>query len=57
MSTGTEFAVPARVPTPGTPGQPSGALTRWLLEHRVHQMEGPAGPETHGKGHPWWQVR
>jgi hypothetical protein len=56
MSAGTEFAVPARVPIPGKPREPSGGLTRWLLQHRVHQPEGPAGGEEHAKGHPWWQV-
>src|SRR5215218_6149890 len=56
MSAGTEFAVPRRVPSPGRPAEPSGRLIRWLLQHRVHQPEGPAGDEAHAKGHPWWQV-
>src|SRR5215204_101759 len=56
MSTGTDFAVPGRVPTPGRPPEPSGRLSRWLLEHRVHQPEGPGAEEGHGPGHPWWQV-
>jgi amino acid transporter len=55
MSSGTEYVVPARVPSPSRPGEPSGRLTRWLLEHRV-QPEGPVGDEAHTKGHPWWQV-
>jgi hypothetical protein len=56
MSTGTEFAVPARVATTCPPPKPSGRLTGWLLAHRVHQPEGPEEDETHAKGHPWWQV-
>ena len=56
MSTGTEYAVPARVPTPGKPAEPPGRLTRWLLEHRVHQPEGPEEAEGQATGHPWWQV-
>jgi amino acid transporter len=56
MSTGTEYAVPAWVPAPGRPAEPSGRLSRWLTEHRVNQPEGPGGVEGHGKGHPWWQV-
>jgi hypothetical protein len=55
MSTGIEYAVPARVPTPGRATEPSGRLSRWLLEHRV-QPEGPAGAEGHARGHAWWQV-
>jgi hypothetical protein len=54
MST-TEFTIPASVPSPARPEPPAKGLTRWLLAHRV-QPEGPAGAETHGPGHPWWQV-
>ena len=54
-ATGTGFALPSRVPTPGERRAPSGRLTGWLLAHRV-QPEGPAGAEGHGRGHPWWQV-
>jgi hypothetical protein len=56
MSTGTEYAVPPRVPTPGKPAEPPGRLIRWLLEHRVHQPEGPEEDEAQAQGHPWWQV-
>jgi amino acid transporter len=56
MSTGTEFAVPARVPTTCPPPEPTGRLKRWLLAHRVHQPEGPEEDEAHAEGHPWWQV-
>ncbi|MCW2703376.1 MAG: amino acid transporter [Blastococcus sp.] len=55
MDIGTEFAVPASVPSPHKLEAPPGPLTRWLLEHRV-QPEGPGGSEEHTKGHPWWQV-
>src|ERR671921_669963 len=56
MSTGTDLAVPERVPTTCTSTEPSGRLTRWLLAHRVHQPEGPEEDEAHATGHPWWQV-
>jgi hypothetical protein len=56
MSTGTEFAVPARVPTTCKPMEPAGQLTRWLLADRVHQPEGPEEDEAQATGHPWWQV-
>jgi hypothetical protein len=39
MSTGTEPAVPARVPTTCPPWVPSGRLKHWLREHRVYQPE------------------
>jgi hypothetical protein len=55
IGTRTGFAVPARVPSPSRGSEPSGRVTRWLLEHRV-QPEGPGGDEAHSKGHPWWQV-
>src|SRR5215210_4646699 len=56
MSTEMEFAVPAHVPTPGKRAEPSGRMSRWLLEHRVHQPEGPEEDEAQASGHPWWQV-
>jgi amino acid transporter len=55
MGSGTELVVPARIPVPSREREPSGSLTRWLLEHRV-QPEGPDGSEEHATGHPWWQV-
>jgi hypothetical protein len=56
MSSGTELAVPARVPSSTGPRRPSRPLSRWLLAHQVQQPEGPGGDEAHAKGHPWWQV-
>src|ERR687885_1848966 len=56
MSTGTDLAVPERVPTTCTSTEPSGRLARWLLAHRVHQPEGPEENEAHARGHRWWQV-
>jgi amino acid transporter len=56
MSTGTDLAVPERVPTTCTSTEPSGRLARWLLAPRVHQPEGPEENEAHARGHPWWQV-
>jgi amino acid transporter len=56
VSTGTELAVPRRVPTSCRPTEPPGGLKRWLLQHQVHQPEGPEEDEAHATGHPWWQV-
>jgi hypothetical protein len=54
-TTSADFAIPPRVPSPSRGSEPSGRLTRWLLEDCV-QPEGPGGAEEHTKGHPWWQV-
>src|SRR5438132_13234602 len=35
---------------------PSGRLARWLLVHRVEEVEGPEAKETPTDQHPWWQV-
>ena len=36
--------------------RPSSRLGRWLLEHRIEQIEGPQAKETETGQHPWWQV-
>jgi hypothetical protein len=52
----TDINVPASVPSPVGPHQPSHAVTRWLLANRVQ----PVGPEAEeGSGHrpqAWWKV-
>ena len=35
---------------------PTRPLTRWLLRHRVEEVEGPEASETSTDQHPWWQV-
>jgi hypothetical protein len=40
--------VPARRPT-----RP---LARWMLRHRVEEVQGPEAEETPTDQHPWWQV-
>ncbi|MGL4743855.1 MAG: amino acid permease, partial [Dermatophilaceae bacterium] len=49
------FAVPALVPSPHPPPEPTTSLGRWLLRHRV-QPVGPETGESHATPHPWWQV-
>jgi hypothetical protein len=35
---------------------PTRRLTRWLLKHRVEDVEGPEASEAPTDQHPWWQV-
>jgi hypothetical protein len=35
---------------------PTRRLTRWMLQHRVEDVEGPEASETPTDQHPWWQV-
>jgi hypothetical protein len=35
---------------------PTRPLTRWLLKHRVEEVEGPEASEASTDQHPWWQV-
>jgi hypothetical protein len=35
---------------------PTRPLTRWLLRHRVEELEGPEVGERAADQHPWWQV-
>jgi amino acid transporter len=35
---------------------PTRPLTRWMLKHRVEEVEGPEASETPTDQHPWWQV-
>ena len=35
---------------------PTRRLTRWLLKHRVEEVEGREVSETSTDQHPWWQV-
>ena len=36
--------------------QPTRPLARWLLKHRVEEVEGPEAKENTTDQHPWWQV-
>jgi amino acid transporter len=35
---------------------PTRRVSRWLLKHRVEDVEGPEASETPTDQHPWWQV-
>ncbi|GIF17097.1 APC family permease [Actinoplanes teichomyceticus] len=50
-----EYAIPAVLDTPARTEPGGGALTAWLLEHRV-QPVGPAADAAHGEHHAWWKV-
>ena len=48
--------IPRRWESPLRSGPPSGRFARWLLRHRVEEVEGPEARETPADQHPWWQV-
>jgi uncharacterized membrane protein len=54
--TGPQRAVPARWDSTLRARPPSHRFTRWLLKHRVEEVEGPEARETAHDQHPWWQV-
>ena len=31
-------------------------FTRWLLKHRIEQVQGPETSESRSEQHPWWQI-
>lgn len=39
-----------------SPKRPTGRLGRWLLKHRIEQVEGPGAKENQSGKHSWWQV-
>ncbi|MFF8289388.1 amino acid transporter [Streptomyces sp. NPDC016309] len=47
--------VPESVASPAARTQPTGAVARWLLRHRV-QPVGRAAGEGNTEQHPWWKV-
>ncbi len=55
MST-TSDVVPRRCDSLIRVRRPSRPLARWLLQHRVEEVEGPEARETATDQHPWWQV-
>jgi hypothetical protein len=55
MSTVSEV-VPASCDSLVRVRQPTRPLARWLLRHRVEEVEGPEAKETAADQHPWWQV-
>jgi hypothetical protein len=55
VGTAREYVLPAVVDSPDRPKPPGGALSRWLLRHRVHPV-GPASHEAQARPHAWWKV-
>ncbi len=55
MSTVSDL-VPASCDTLVRIRRPTGPLARWLLQHRVEEIEGPEAREASADQHPWWQV-
>src|ERR687884_1801593 len=48
--------IPARWDSTLRTRPPAKRLARWLLAHRVEEVEGPEARETAHDQHPWWQV-
>jgi len=55
MDASDRLVMPAQVPSPAKPTEPSRPLTRWLTEHRV-QPVGPESEEEHAEPQAWWKV-
>lgn len=56
MTAPAQYSVPASVPNPEQETGPGSPLTRWLLEHKVHQPVGPEVAEAGAHQQPWWKV-
>ncbi|MBT2552773.1 amino acid transporter [Arthrobacter sp. ISL-5] len=56
MTAPAQYSVPASVPNPEQEAGPGSPLTRWLLEHKVHQPMGPEVAEAGAHQQPWWKV-
>jgi hypothetical protein len=53
----TAIEVPERCDSLIRPHPQHHAIVRWLLKHRVEEIEGPVARDTSSSGHhPWWQV-
>src|ERR687884_448242 len=48
--------IPARWDSTLQTRPPAKRLARWLLAHRVEEVEGPEADEAHAKPHAWWKV-
>jgi hypothetical protein len=55
MRTGSDV-VPRKCDSLVRVRRPSRPLARWMLQHRVEEVEGPEARGTPTDQHPWWQV-
>src|SRR5690349_17328839 len=55
MTAHARIPIPARVPNPKHQTEPTSAVVRWLLEHRVHPV-GPEAAEDERTQQSWWKV-
>src|SRR5690349_9465298 len=55
MTAHARIPIPARVPNPKHQTEPTSAVVRWLLEHRVHPV-GPEAAEDERTQQSWWKI-